>query len=74
SVAERDGYQISTIDVEGQDDAVEVVGLRKIKPAVGDKVVVCGKRIADPAKNLGGFTDNGLPVVWGGIVIKAEEK
>ena len=74
SVAERDGYQISTINVEGQDGSVEVVGLRKIKPAVGDKVVVCGKRIADPAKNLGGFTDNGLPVVWGGIVIKAEEK
>ena len=73
-VSERDGYQISTINVEGQDGSVEVVGLRKIKPAVGDKVVVCGKRIADPEKNLGGFTDNGLPVVWGGIVIKAEEK
>ncbi len=73
-VAERDGYQINTIDIDGQDGSVEVVGLRKIKPAVGDKVVVCGKRIADPAKNLGGFTDNGQPVVWGGIVIKAENK
>ena len=74
SVAERDGYQINTINIEGQDGSVEVVGLRKIKPAVGDKVVVCGKRIANPDKNLGGFTDNGLPVVWGGIVIKAEDK
>ncbi len=74
SVAERDGYQINTINVEGQDGSVEVVGLRKIKPVVGDKVVVCGKRIANPAKNLGGFTDNGIPVVWGGIVIKAENK
>lgn len=73
-VSERDGYQINTINIEGQDGAVEVVGLRKIKPAVGDKVVVCGKRIADPGKNLGGFTDNGKPVVWGGIVIKAENK
>ena len=73
-VSQRDGYQIGAIDIEGQDSSVEVVGLRKIKPAVGDKVVVCGKRIANPGKNLGGFTDNGIPVVWGGIVIKAENK
>ena len=73
-VSERDGYQINTITVDGQDGSVEVVGLRKIKPVAGDKVVVCGKRIADPEKNLGGFTSNGLPVIWGGIVIKAENK
>ena len=73
-VSERDGYSVNTITIEGQDGAVEVVGLNKIEPVVGDKVVVCGKRIANPDKNLGGFTDNGKPVIWGGIVIKAEEK
>ncbi len=75
SVSQRDGYQINTVAIDGKDGlTIEVVGTRKIKPGVGDKVVVCGKRIANPEKNLGGFTDNGVPVIWGGIVIKAETK
>ena len=75
NVSERDGYQINIVEIQGKDGlAVEVVGLRKIKPVEGDKVVVCGKRIADPSTDLGGFNATLHPVIWGGIVIKAESK
>lgn len=75
SVSERDGYQINLVEIQGKDGlTVEVVGLRPIKPVVGDKVVVCGKRIADPSNDLGGFNANLQPVVWGGIVLKSESK
>ena len=74
-VSERDGYNVGLMDVEGKPGlTLEIVGLRKIKPAVGTKIVVCGKRIANPDTNLAGFSDNGMPVVWGGIILPAESK
>lgn len=73
--SERNGYHVYNVEVQGKEGlTVEVVGLRTVKSAIGDKVVVCGKRIADPSKDLGGFNASLQPVIWGGIVIKPESK